>query len=108
MGARWTAPVRRDRLDAAVLTWDMRRRIAVERLPEKRVTVRFDSAAFLRTLKAPEDLLAGDGAPGRSTSASSSRDSRSTSMSTPTWPLFPGSGWARYRSGRRSATARST
>ena len=27
-GARWTAPVRRDRLDAKLLTWDMRRRIA--------------------------------------------------------------------------------
>src|SRR3989337_1665713 len=36
-GARGTAPVRRDRLDAKLLTWDMHRRIAIERLPEKRV-----------------------------------------------------------------------
>jgi DNA-binding HxlR family transcriptional regulator len=41
-GARWTVPVRRDRLDAKLLAWDMRRRIAIERLPEKRVVVRFD------------------------------------------------------------------
>ncbi|SRR5258706_1864413 len=41
-GQRWTTPVRRDRLDARLLMWDMRRRIAVERLPEKRVVVQFD------------------------------------------------------------------
>jgi DNA-binding HxlR family transcriptional regulator len=41
-GARWTAPVQRDRLDARLLTWDMRRRFDVERLPEKRTVVRFD------------------------------------------------------------------
>jgi DNA-binding HxlR family transcriptional regulator len=41
-GARWTAPVQRDRLDARLLTWDMRRRFDIERLPEKRVVVRFD------------------------------------------------------------------
>lgn len=41
-GARWTAPVRRDRLDARLLMWDMRRRIDVERLPQKRVVVQFD------------------------------------------------------------------
>lgn len=41
-GQRWTAPVRRDRLDAGLLMWDLRRRIALERLPEKRVVARFD------------------------------------------------------------------
>ena len=41
-GQRWATPVRRDRLDPAVLMWDMRRRIAVDRLPEQRVVVRFD------------------------------------------------------------------
>jgi DNA-binding HxlR family transcriptional regulator len=41
-GARWTAPVRRDRLDPGLLMWDMRRRIALERLPDKRVVVQFD------------------------------------------------------------------
>jgi len=53
-GARWTAPVRRDRLDAKLLTWDMRRRIAVDRLPEKRVTVRFDFRGVPSTHKAPK------------------------------------------------------
>ena len=41
-GQRWTSPVQRDRLDARLLVWDMRRRIAVDRLPQRRVVVRFD------------------------------------------------------------------
>jgi DNA-binding HxlR family transcriptional regulator len=41
-GARWTAPVQRERLDARLLTWDMRRRFDVERLPQERVVVRVD------------------------------------------------------------------
>src|SRR5204862_2333936 len=41
-GQRWTSPVQRDTLDARLLIWDMRRRIAVERLPEKRTVVQFD------------------------------------------------------------------
>src|SRR3954469_18052617 len=41
-GQRWTTPVQRDTLDARLLMWDMRRRIAVDRLPEKRVVVKFD------------------------------------------------------------------
>lgn len=41
-GQRWTAPVRRDTLDARLLLWDMRRRIALDRLPNKRIVVRFD------------------------------------------------------------------
>jgi DNA-binding HxlR family transcriptional regulator len=41
-GQRWTAPVQRDTLDARLLLWDMRRRIAVDRLPGRRVVVRFD------------------------------------------------------------------
>jgi DNA-binding HxlR family transcriptional regulator len=41
-GQRWTQPVQRERLDATVLMWNMRRRIALERVPEKRVVVRFD------------------------------------------------------------------
>jgi DNA-binding HxlR family transcriptional regulator len=52
-GARWTAPVRRDRLDAKLLTWDMHRRIAIERLPEKRVVVRFDFRGVPAGHKAP-------------------------------------------------------
>jgi len=41
-GQRWTARVARERLDAGLLVWDMRRRMAVERLPEARTVVRFD------------------------------------------------------------------
>ena len=52
-GARWTAPVQRERLDARLLTWDMRRRFDVERLPEKRVTVRFDFRGVPQGHKAP-------------------------------------------------------
>lgn len=53
-GARWTAPARRDRLDAKLLTWDMRRRIALDRLPEKRVVVRFDFRGVPVAHKAPK------------------------------------------------------
>jgi DNA-binding HxlR family transcriptional regulator len=52
-GARWTAPARRDRLDAKLLTWDMRRRIALDRLPEKRVVVRLDFRGVPAGHKAP-------------------------------------------------------
>jgi DNA-binding HxlR family transcriptional regulator len=53
-GARWTAPARRDRLDAKLLTWDMRRRIAVDKLPGKRVVVRFDFRGVPVGHKAPK------------------------------------------------------
>lgn len=53
-GARWSAPARRDRLDARLLTWDMRRRIALDRLPEKRVVVRFDFRGVPAGHKAPK------------------------------------------------------
>jgi len=52
-GARWTSPIRRDRLDARLLTWDMRRRIAVDRLPEKRIVVQFDFRGCPPGHKAP-------------------------------------------------------
>jgi len=41
-GQRWTSRVDRQRLDAGLLVWDIRRRIAMERLPAGRVVVRFD------------------------------------------------------------------
>lgn len=53
-GARWTAPVRRDRLDAKLLMWDMRRRIAIDRLPEKRAVARFDFRGVPAGHKAPK------------------------------------------------------
>lgn len=53
-GQRWTEPVRKDTLDARILTWDMRRRIALERLPQKRVVVRFDFRGVPAGHKAPK------------------------------------------------------
>lgn len=41
-GQRWTSRVDREHLDSVLLMWDLRRRIAQDRLPEERVTVRFD------------------------------------------------------------------
>ena len=41
-GQRWTSRVERDKLDSVLLMWDLRRRIAQDRLPEQRVTVQFD------------------------------------------------------------------
>ena len=52
-GQRWTMPVHRDRLDARVLTWDMRRRFDAERLPEQRATVRLDFRGVPSTHKWP-------------------------------------------------------
>jgi DNA-binding HxlR family transcriptional regulator len=40
-GQRWTTRVRRDTLDARFLMWNMKRRIALERLPARQVVVRF-------------------------------------------------------------------
>lgn len=70
-GQRWASPVRRDRLDPRVLMWDMRRRIAVDRLPSARVVARFDfkgvpaalrrSSTFWLLLERPEaDLCVSD------------------------------------------------
>ena len=84
-GQRWTTPVQRDTLDARLLVWDMRRRIAVDRLPDRR--------------------LVRNGR--RSTSASSSPASTSTSSSTRTSRRFRASGSARCRCARRFAKARS-
>ena len=41
-GQRWTVRVNPRNLDAGLLMWNIRRRIAVERLPAQRVVVRFD------------------------------------------------------------------
>ena len=52
-GQRWTAPVQRDRLDARLLMWDMRRRLAIERMPERRLVFRFDFRGVPTTPKTP-------------------------------------------------------
>ena len=44
-GQRWTVRVQRQNLDAGFLMWNVRRRIARERLPERRVLVRFNFSA---------------------------------------------------------------
>ncbi|OAI51934.1 hypothetical protein AYO46_01005 [Betaproteobacteria bacterium SCGC AG-212-J23] len=41
-GQRWTVRVQRDNLDSGLLMWNVRRRIALDRLPERRVLVRFE------------------------------------------------------------------
>jgi DNA-binding HxlR family transcriptional regulator len=51
-GQRWTARVRRDTLDPRFLMWNMRRRIAVERLPARRVVVEFLFSAVPEALRA--------------------------------------------------------
>jgi DNA-binding HxlR family transcriptional regulator len=41
-GQRWTVRVERDNLDSGLLMWNIRRRVALDRLPEHRVTVHFN------------------------------------------------------------------
>ena len=41
-GQRWTLPVRDENLDAGLLMWNIRRRLATDRLPDHRVVVEFD------------------------------------------------------------------
>jgi len=41
-GQRWTVRVKRDNLDAGLLMWAIRRRIALDHLPADRVVVQFD------------------------------------------------------------------
>jgi DNA-binding HxlR family transcriptional regulator len=40
-GQRWTVRVQPDNLDSGLLMWNIRRRIAIDRLPERRVVVQF-------------------------------------------------------------------
>jgi len=41
-GQRWTVRVQRDNLDSGLLMWNIRRRVALDRLPERRVVVCFE------------------------------------------------------------------
>lgn len=41
-GQRWTARVQRENLDSGLLMWNIRRRIALDRLPARRVLVHFE------------------------------------------------------------------
>src|SRR6185436_9397960 len=50
-GQRWTVRVERNNLDPAFLLWNMRRRIALENLPARRVVVRFKFSGVAPTYR---------------------------------------------------------
>jgi DNA-binding HxlR family transcriptional regulator len=50
-GQRWTIRVQPDNLDAGLLMWNVRRRIAAERLPERRVLVHFNFSGIPATYR---------------------------------------------------------
>jgi DNA-binding HxlR family transcriptional regulator len=52
-GQRWTVRVDRRNLDPGFLMWNMRRRIALERLPPRRVVVRFKFAGVAPGYRGP-------------------------------------------------------
>lgn len=41
-GQRWTVRVQPDKLDSGLLMWNIRRRVALDKLPERRVVVHFE------------------------------------------------------------------
>ena len=41
-GQRWTVRVERDNLDSGLLMWNIRRRVALDKLPERRVVAHFE------------------------------------------------------------------
>ena len=53
-GQRWArSQLRREDLDPGLLMWDIHRRLNVERLPERRVVVRFDFRGMPRASRCP-------------------------------------------------------
>jgi DNA-binding HxlR family transcriptional regulator len=52
-GQRWTVRVDRKNLDPAFLLWNMRRRIALDNLPTRRVVVRFKFSGVAPTYRGP-------------------------------------------------------
>jgi hypothetical protein len=53
-GQRWArSQVSPDDLDAGLLMWDIHRRLNTDRLPDRRVVVRFDFRAVPRALRRP-------------------------------------------------------
>lgn len=55
-GQRWTIRVRRDRLDAGFLMWNVRRRIARDRLPDQRIVVCFRFTGVPRSHPGPREF----------------------------------------------------
>ena len=53
-GQRWTVRVQRTNLDAGLLMWNIRRRIACERLPDRRVVTCFRFTGIPRTYRGPK------------------------------------------------------
>jgi DNA-binding HxlR family transcriptional regulator len=53
-GQRWARrQVRAEDLDPGLLMWDIRRRVNTDRLPDRRVVVRFDFRAVPKTVRSP-------------------------------------------------------
>lgn len=53
-GQRWTARVQPQNLDAGLLMWNVRRRIARDKLPERRVIAHFSYSGFPATYRGPK------------------------------------------------------
>jgi DNA-binding HxlR family transcriptional regulator len=53
-GQRWTARVQPQNLDAGLLMWNLRRRIARDKLPERRVIAHFSYSGFPATYRGPK------------------------------------------------------
>ncbi|HKQ18293.1 MAG TPA: helix-turn-helix domain-containing protein [Candidatus Eisenbacteria bacterium] len=53
-GQRWArSKISADDLDPGLLMWDIRRRVKTDRLPDRRVVVRFDFRAVPKTVRSP-------------------------------------------------------
>jgi len=52
-GQRWTLRVQPQNLDAGLLMWNMRRRVALERLPERKVVLHFNYTGFPASYRGP-------------------------------------------------------
>ena len=53
-GQRWAIRFQPQNLDAGVLMWNVRRRVALERLPERRVVVHFSYSGFPASYRGPK------------------------------------------------------
>ena len=93
MGQRWTVRIERDNLDPGFLMWNMRRRIALDRLPPRRIVVSFKYGGVPARYRGPRlfwlvlertqaELCIKD------------LDSRSISVWRPISRQWPRSGWA--------------
>jgi DNA-binding HxlR family transcriptional regulator len=84
-GQRWTVRVDPRNLDAGFLMWNIRRRVALDRLPPGRTVVRFDFRGVPQPTVDPGSSGCSLSARSR-TSAAPTPGSRSISTWTPSWP----------------------